>query len=145
MVNPISLARLRNAELLALCSDILDLGKRFDLVAITVNTHFDMFENAQKPMRDQYAVEKGNPLSQSLEAADFRRDEAIIGLRGLAESYARHFVAAKVEAQVHSCGPSGRSAGASRSATAESIDSPEELTSCSTVSATMPRFRRPYG
>ena len=98
MVTPLSLARLRIAEMLGLCSDVLELGKRFDLVAITVNTHFDMFENAQKPMRDLYAVEKGNPLSQSLEAADFRRDEAIIGLRGLAESYARHFVAAKVEA-----------------------------------------------
>lgn len=87
----IDLTALRIAEFIAIGSDVDFVLSEYDITALGLATVVPPFRSGFRLVAEIYAREKGSPLSKDIEVADGRRDECIIGIKGVAESYMRHY------------------------------------------------------
>lgn len=97
-MDKIELSGLRIAEFIALGSDMDAILLNYDIKALGLETSVVSFRSAFKLLADIYAREKGSILSKEIEMADFRRDQCIIAIKGIAENYLRHYDPAFVTA-----------------------------------------------
>lgn len=87
----LDVSALRIAEFIALGSDMEDVLVKHDTAALGLEPVVSSFMIGFKNVSDLYGSEKGSPLSKDIELADVRRDQCIIGIKGVAENYQRHF------------------------------------------------------
>ncbi|HPI10500.1 MAG TPA: DUF6261 family protein [Catalimonadaceae bacterium] len=101
MIEFFNLTQLRNAEFISYGRDVLALFKEHDLPGLGLQTSVTQFEKNLQPVVVKYDQEKGNTLAHDIEKADLRRDNAVIGIRQVADAYTRHFdVAMKKAAEI---------------------------------------------
>lgn len=87
----IVVTRLRNAEFISLGTDVVAIARKYDLSLPLLKPETDKLEDAFKPLNTLYAQEKGSQLSIAIELADIRRDDAVNGIRFVAEGYMKHY------------------------------------------------------
>jgi Family of unknown function (DUF6261) len=84
-------AALRITEFIALGTDVTSVIAKYDAEVLGLAPTMVVFKAGFKSVSDLYAKEKGSPLSKEIEVADQRRDSCIIGIKGVAENYLRHY------------------------------------------------------
>lgn len=87
----LDLASLWIAEFIRLGADVEAVLARYDTEALGLGSVAESFKTGFEKVSHVYGREKGSPLSKDLEKADIRRDQCIIGIKGVAESYLRHY------------------------------------------------------
>lgn len=87
----IDLYALRIAEFLALGTDVDTIIANYDATALGLAPEVATCKAGFKKASDLYAREKGSPISKEIDQADLRRDDCIIGIKGVAENYLRYF------------------------------------------------------
>lgn len=91
MFKPISIYKLRNSEFLNLGKGIIKLTKDADPASLGLADALVPFEAEWFSLDDLFGLQKGSVLTNDVEQLDKRRDDAVSGIRMLAESYTRHF------------------------------------------------------
>jgi len=91
MIEKFNLSQLRNADFITYGRDVLNLFKEYDLPAIGLQATVNTFEKELHPVLVKFDLEKGNTLALEMEQSDLRRDNAIIGIRQVADAHTRHY------------------------------------------------------
>ena len=98
--NGINLKDLRNGEAVQFNTDIIDIVTANNPATLQVTLPFNEFVTTQNELSILYATDQGSDITPILQALDRRRDDAIIGIRGMADAYRYHYDPAKRAAGV---------------------------------------------
>ncbi|MFC5047538.1 DUF6261 family protein [Aquimarina hainanensis] len=85
------LHRYRNGEYLQYMKDILELVNEQDTNALQLTNYVNNLLPLIDKIEIAFLKSQGNGLTKDILALDERRDRAIVGLRGLTDSYKYHF------------------------------------------------------
>lgn len=91
MINNIEINKLRNAEFYQLLSDILNLIKIANPITLKVEKPYAVLKSINDEIEMLFKNERGSSLTEEINKLDYRRDEAIIGITLLADSYTHHY------------------------------------------------------
>ena len=91
---------LRNGEAVQFNTDIIDIVTANNPATLQVTLPFNEFVTTQNELSILYATHQGSDITPILQALDRRRDDAIIGIRGMADAYRYHYDPAKRAAGV---------------------------------------------
>jgi hypothetical protein len=97
----LDLDALRIVEFIELGFDIKAALGPYDKNALGLESVSNNLSAAFGNLSDAYSREKGSALSKDIELADARRDQCIIGIKGVSEGYERHFDPAFASAASH--------------------------------------------
>ncbi len=84
------LTRYRNSEFIQYLRDTLTIFKAFDLKTLKLDVYIGPIEASIAKLDEVFVIASKNGNTEALEAADARRDDAIIGIRTVAVGYERH-------------------------------------------------------
>jgi hypothetical protein len=87
----LDLDALRIAEFLNLGSDLKEILNNYDLESLGLGLVGKAMSSSFLHVAEMYAKEKGSLLGKEIELGDARRDNCILGILGVSESYQRHF------------------------------------------------------
>ncbi len=85
------LKRYRNAEYLQYMTDFSDLLKKQDLDALQLTAKKAVLDPVINEIEAIFKQSQGSELTKEIIALDERRDRAIVGLRGVTDSYKYHY------------------------------------------------------
>lgn len=91
MIQTIRLRSLRNATFISFTDGVVAIGTHHSLVPLGLQLISDAFAATLVPLNAQYAGERGSALTDLIEAADKRRDRAVLGIRTVTEGNLLHF------------------------------------------------------
>jgi hypothetical protein len=98
MKNLINFPGLRNNEFLGFGNDVIKMILPLDPVSLGLSPAFDPFKAEWEALSDYFALQRGSLLSNDLVKLDKRRDDALVGIRTVAEGFVKHFNASKKSA-----------------------------------------------
>ena len=90
MITAITLQNLRHSEILQFLRDTLSIVTRNYAAAQYVKAQQEDLEKTVSAMEDLFKTERGNVLTEELQALDLRRDNAIIGLNAQVQGLSYH-------------------------------------------------------
>lgn len=90
-MNTLKIDLLRNAEFIALGKDFISLIDAANPATLGINAGFAPFKAEWLSLDSLFMLERGSILTDDLVALDTRRDNAIVGIRTVADGYSRHF------------------------------------------------------
>jgi len=101
MINAITFQNLRNAELLQFNNDTLGIVKDNDPAALKITDQYNTLQTVNDTLKVLFVTDRSNPITQEIIGINLRRDNAINGIIGNAQSLTYHFdettnIAAKV-------------------------------------------------
>ena len=91
MIESIKLITLRNAEFLQFSKDVLSIISLNDPAALNVASQYADFKADTEVIENLFKTDRSNPITTELEALDARRDNALNGIAGYAQSLTYHF------------------------------------------------------
>lgn len=91
MIDNLKIEKLRNPEISSLGADLEKIFIPYDLVALGLKAETDLFLAFWAEFRSFYGLEKGSLITKTVEELDDRRDFALRGIYGVAESYGLHY------------------------------------------------------
>lgn len=91
MIQTVKIERLRNVEFISFGKDVARLLENAGVETLGIESAFTPFKEEWESLSDYFLIQRGSELTDELVTLDNRRDDAIVGLIGLAESYLRHF------------------------------------------------------
>jgi hypothetical protein len=98
MENIINFSGLRNVEFVGYGNDVIKIIEGISPLPAGFTFVFEPFKSAWLNLADHFALQKGSLLSDDLRTLDARRDNAIVGIKGLCESYQKHYKPEKKDA-----------------------------------------------
>lgn len=98
MRNVVNFSGLRNNEFLGYGNDVIKIIVGADPVALGLSVAFDPFKTEWENLSNYFALERASLLSDDLVNLDKRRDNALMGIKLVAEGYEKHFESAKKDA-----------------------------------------------
>jgi hypothetical protein len=98
MENIINFQGLRNVEFVGFGNDVIKIIEAVTPLPPGFTFVYEPFKSAWLNLADHFALQRGSLLSDDITALDERRDNAIVGIKGIAESYQKHFQKEKKEA-----------------------------------------------
>jgi len=90
-INGIRLPALRNPEFSQFNTDVLEIVKRNDPVALQVEENYHALKAANDKLTNLMNPEKGSALTAQVEAADDRRDGLVTGINLIVSGFTFHF------------------------------------------------------
>lgn len=84
------LTRYRNSEFIQYLRDTLTIFKGFDLKTLKLDIYIGPIEASIAALDEVFVIASKNGNTEALEAADARRDDAVIGIRTVALGFERH-------------------------------------------------------
>ena len=91
IIDSISLSQLRNGEFINYITDLIAILRKHEIKSPFLKAQADKFEPEVDLLNKVFAPERGSKLSFDIELADYRRDEAISGIKQVVSAYTRHF------------------------------------------------------
>lgn len=96
----LDLSKLRNAELLQFITDVIDITNINNPLALNVGAQLVALQNIRTEIEALFMTDQGSDTTPLIQAADRRRDDAIIGITNIANGYTYHYDPAKRAAGV---------------------------------------------
>ena len=93
-------SKLRNAELLQFITDIIDIIIISNPAQLNVAAQLLALQNIRTEIEALFMTDQGSDTTALIQAADRRRDEAILGITNIANGYSYHYEPAKRAAGV---------------------------------------------
>jgi Family of unknown function (DUF6261) len=81
----------RNSEFIRYMKNVFTICSNNNPKLLKIDAQADALMAATTPLDDLFMIDRGNLLTAELQAIDLRRDEAISGLRLVANAYSYHF------------------------------------------------------
>lgn len=81
----------RNKESIQYLNDTVSIYKAFDLKALKLDGFLTPLEKGNATLNQLFEIAKKNENTETIESLDERRDNAIVGIRKVADGYQNHF------------------------------------------------------
>ena len=88
----------RNKECIQYLKDTVTIYKAFDLKALKLGPFVAELENSNAKLEEVFEIAKKSAKTETLESLDARRDQAIVGIRKVADGYENYFEQDKADA-----------------------------------------------
>lgn len=98
MFKTINLRYLRGSEFIQFFSDIISICTKATIDTLGIKDQTVDLENKVTAIKDGYAKEQGSDITQELILIDNRRDDCLVGIRGVCEAYTNHYEPTLAEA-----------------------------------------------
>jgi uncharacterized protein with HEPN domain len=91
MITGIKLLLLRNSEYLQFSKDFLSIAERNNPAVLKVELQYNKLLQLTGELETLFSKEKGSWITKQVAEQDERRDRALLGITGVANTYAWHF------------------------------------------------------
>lgn len=90
-MNTLKIEKLRNGEFIAVGKDFISFIEAANPATLGLGAAYSSFKSSWEELDKYFMLERGSILTDDLIALDNRRDDALVGIRTVAEGYGRHF------------------------------------------------------